>query len=200
MSAELKTGQIAKASPRCTARIAGALYSFAIVTAVLGEFVIHGKLGLALGLALGLIAVACYLAVTLLVYAIFQPVSRILSLVAVGFSCAGLALEALRWDPRGIDVAMVLHAVYCGLIGYLAFRSTFLPRILGVLMMFAGVVWLTNLSPALASSLVPYGTIAGLVGEAALMLWLLVFGLNVQRWMERATAARRLRSPRPMHA
>jgi len=196
MSAELKTGQIAKASPRCTARIAGALYSFAIVTAVLGEFVIHGKLGL----ALGLIAVACYLAVTLLVYAIFQPVSRILSLVAVGFSCAGLALEALRWDPRGIDVAMVLHAVYCGLIGYLAFRSAFLPRILGVLMMFAGLVWLTNLSPALADSLSPYGAVAGLVGEAALMLWLLVFGLNVQRWMERATAARRLRSPRPMHA
>lgn len=196
MSAELKTGQTGDASPRRTARIAGLLYSLAILAAVVGEFVIHGKLGLALGLA----AVACYVAVTLLIYAIFQPVSRTLALVAVSFSFAGLALEALRWNPGGIDIAMVLHAVYCGLIGYLAFRSTFLPRILGVLMIFAGLVWLTNLSPALADSLSPYGTVAGLVGEAVLMLWLLVFGLNVQRWMERATAARRLRSSRPMHA
>lgn len=196
MSAELKPAQIAEASPRCRARIAGALYSLAILAAVLGEFVIHGKLGL----ALGLIAVGCYVAVTLLVYAIFKPVSRALSLAAVSFSLAGLALEALRWDPRGIDIAMVLHAVYCGLIGYLTFRSTFLPRILGVLMMFAGLIWMSNLAPALVDSLSPYGTIAGLVGEAALMLWLLVFGLNVQRWMEQAVTARLLRSSGPMHA
>lgn len=196
MSAELKTGQIAEASPRRTARLAGVLYSLAILAAILGEFVIHGKLGL----ALGLVAVACYVAVTLLMYAIFEPVSRMLTLVAVSFSLVGLALEALRWNPGGIDIAMVFHAVYCGLIGYLAFRSNFLPRILGVLMMLAGLVWLTNLSPALADSLSPYGTVAGLVAEAAFMLWLLVFGLNVQRWMEQATAAHRLRSSRPMHA
>lgn len=196
MSAELRTGQIADASPRPTARLAGVLYSLAILAAVLGEFVIHGKLGLALGLA----AVACYVAVTLLIYAIFLPVSRMLALIAVLFSLAGLILEALRWNPGGIDIAMVFHAAYCGLIGYLAFRSSFLPRILGVLMMFAGLVWLTNLSPTLADSLSPYGTVAGLVGEAALMLWLLVFGLNVQRWMEQATAARQLPSSHPMHA
>lgn len=196
MSAALKMGQIAEASPRLKARMAGVCYLLAIAAAVLGEFVIHGKLGLALGLT----AVACYVAVTLLMYAIFKPVNRTLSLFAVSFSFAGLVLEALRWNPRGMDVAMVLHAVYCLLIGYLALRAAFLPRILGVLMMFAGLVWMSNLSPTLADSLAPYGTVAGLLGEAALMLWLLLLGLNAQRWIAQATATRQWRSSRPMHA
>lgn len=195
MSAEWKMGQIAQGSPRCKARIAGFSYLLAVVAAVLGEFVIHGTLGLALGLT----AVACYVVVTLLMYVIFKPVSRVLCLFAVSFSLAGLILEALRWNPRGVDVAMVLHAAYCLLIGYLALRAAFLPRILGVPMMLAGFVWMTNLSPTLADSLAPYGTVAGLLGEAALMLWLLIFGLNSERWMEQA-AARQWRSSRPMHA
>jgi hypothetical protein len=49
---------------------------------------------------------------------------------------------------------LVLFGFYCLLIGYLIFKSTFLPRILGVMMAIAGVGWLIFLSP-LASHLAP---------------------------------------------
>ena len=61
----------------------------------------------------------------------------------------------------------------------LIFKSTFLPRILGALMAFAGLVWLIYLSPPLANYLSPYNTAAGILGEGLPMLWLLVFGVNV---------------------
>jgi Domain of unknown function (DUF4386) len=72
------------------------------------------------------------------------------------------------------------------LIGYLVFRSTFLPRILGVLMAIGG---LTDLSTPLTKHLSPYNMITGFTGEGLLMLWLLVIGVNAQRWHAQATAA-----------
>jgi Domain of unknown function (DUF4386) len=75
------------------------------------------------------------------------------------------------------------------LTGYLFFKSTFLPQILGVLMAFAGLGWLTFLSPPLANYLSPYILVLGFLAEASLMLWLLVMGVNVQRWKEQASAA-----------
>ena len=74
-------------------------------------------------------------------------------------------------------------------IGYLIFKSTFLPRILGVLMALFGVGWLMFLSPSVANHLLAYIEIVGIVAEAALMLWLLVKGVNVERWKEQASAA-----------
>jgi len=65
----------------------------------------------------------------------------------------------------------------------------FLPRILGVPMAFAGLGWLTFLSPPLANYLSPYILVLGFLAELALMLWLLVMGVNVQRWNEQASAA-----------
>ena len=85
---------------------------------------------------------------------------------------------------------MVFHGLFCLLIGYLIFRSTFLPRILAALMAFAGLGWLTYLSPQLAINLSPYNVALGLLGEALVMLWLLVIGLNAQKWKELATARR----------
>ena len=64
------------------------------------------------------------------------------------------------------------------------------PRILGVLMAFAGLGWLTFLSPPLANYLSPYIVVLGFLAELSLMLWLLVMGVNVQRWKEQASAAR----------
>jgi hypothetical protein len=72
------------------------------------------------------------------------------------------------------------------MIGYLIFRSAFLPRILGVLMVLAGLGWLTFLSPPLGNSLIPYNELLGGLAEISLMLWLLVIGVNIQRWEEQA--------------
>jgi len=56
-------------------------------------------------------------------------------------------------------------------------------------MAFAGLCWLTFLSPPLANYLSPYVVALGVLAELALMLWLLVMGVNVQRWKEQASAA-----------
>ncbi|PYQ27390.1 MAG: hypothetical protein DMF57_18420 [Acidobacteria bacterium] len=70
---------------------------------------------------------------------------------------------------------------------YFSDRSTFLPRALGVLMAFGGLGWLTFLSPALAKVLSPYNLAPGILGEGVLTLWLLVFGVNAERWKEQAS-------------
>ena len=100
-----------------------------------------------------------------------------------------LALMFLKLYGQCFNISFVFFGFYCLLIGYLIFRSTFLPRILGAGMAFAGLGWLTFLSPALAHHLVPYILAAG-IGEISLTLWLLVAGVNAQRWKEQASAAR----------
>ena len=100
-----------------------------------------------------------------------------------------LALLLLKLQAHAYNIGLVFFGFYCILIGYLIFRSLFLPRILGALMVFAGLGWLTFLSPPLANHLSPYILAPGLLGEGSLMLWLLVIGVNAQRWKEQAGAA-----------
>ena len=101
-----------------------------------------------------------------------------------------LAFMFLEFYGQGFSIALVFFGFYCLLIGYLIFRSTFLPRFLGVLMTFAGLAWLTFLSPPLANYLSPYNLAVGALAELSLTLWCLVMGVNVQRWKDQASAPR----------
>ena len=177
--------RIAEASPRFKARVAGVLSLLSLLAAVLGEFIVRGRLEI----PGDLIAVSAMVAVTLLLYDLFKPVNKGLSLLAASFNLVGLTCGALRWNPRGIDTPVVLNGFYCFLIGYLVFRSTFLPRILGALMAFAGLGWVTYLSPQFAGHLSPYNLAAGVLGQESVMLWLLVKGVDDQRWKDQAGAA-----------
>ena len=172
-------------SPRARARLAGAFYVLSVLTAIFSESLGHGRVAV----AAGLVAVALYVAVTLFMYAVFKPMNRSLALLAACSNLVCLTFEALRWNPRGVDIALVFHGIYCLLIGYIAFGSTFLPRILGPLMAFGGLAWLTFGSPPLAQRLSPYNIAAGFLGVGSLMLWLLVIGVNGERWKEQAGAA-----------
>jgi hypothetical protein len=100
-----------------------------------------------------------------------------------------LAQMLLDLNGQAGYIALVFFGVFNLLIGYLVFRSTFLPRILGVLMALSGLGWLTSLSPPLAHYLLAPIEVIGILAEASLMLWLLVMGVNSQRWTERAVAA-----------
>jgi len=231
--------RIAEASPRPRARVTGVVYSLYFLTAVLGEFFLRGLVVdgdaaatannilahqplFRLGFATGLIATACYIAVTALFYDLFKPVNRTLSLIAAFFSLVGcailafsslfqlplvvlggsqylsvfkveqlraLALMFFELNTQAGNICVVFFGVYCLLIGYLIFRSAFLPRILGALMALAGLGWLTFLSPPLANHLSPYNLVLGFLAELSLCLWLLVRGVNVQRWKQQASAA-----------
>lgn len=99
-----------------------------------------------------------------------------------------LALMLFDLYAQAVQVALVFFAVYCILIGYLVARSGFLPAALGVTMAVAGLGWLTYLWPPLAGHVSRYVQGFGILAELALMLWLLVRGVNVARWNERAGA------------
>jgi uncharacterized protein DUF4386 len=90
---------------------------------------------------------------------------------------------------RANDIGLIFFGLHCFGVGYLIFRSTFMPRFIGALMMIAGLGWLTFLSPPLANSLAPFNMIPGAIGELSLTFWLLVKGVNVQRWTEQASAS-----------
>src|SRR5579864_1607662 len=184
------TGGIAEASPRLKARITGIVYLLYFLTAVSAE-VFVGRGRLVLYDAVNLIAYAFYIAVTLLFYYMFKPVNRSLSLLAAFFSlvgCANDVLSLFNLAPYKIS-SLVFFGPYCLLLGYLIFRSTFLPRILGVLMAFAGLGWLIFLSP-IENRLSTYLKVLGFVAELSLCLWLVVKGVNVQLWKEQASATR----------
>jgi hypothetical protein len=189
MSAAVMMKRIAEASPRFKARMAGVFFLLTMLTAAFTEFVVRGRLSFAADLAAGIVEVSGMVAVTLLLNYIFKPVNRGLSLLAASFNLGALTFEALQLQPRGVGIGLLLHGFYWLLIGYLIFRSTFLPRILGALMMIAGLGWLTYLSPPLANYLSPYNLASALLAEGLVMLWLLVMGVNVQRWKEQARAA-----------
>jgi Domain of unknown function (DUF4386) len=100
-----------------------------------------------------------------------------------------LALLSLNVGAQAGTVALAFFGSFQLALGYLIYRSGFLPRILGVLIALAGVGWLTFLWPPLANALLTPIEVAGFVAEAALMLWLLVMGVNARRWQDRASAA-----------
>ncbi len=177
-TASKAAGPITEVSPRLKARVAGVFYTITVVTSLFAFFPGRGS---PLGHAAGLIAGAAYLVVALLLYDLLKPVSRSLSLLAALFSVVGIARS---------DDSIFFFGFYCVLLGYLIYKSTFFPRALGVLMALAGLGLLINafktlLPPALEHPLSVAGfTLDG--GEIVFTLWLLVMGVNVQKWEETA--------------
>jgi len=192
MSTTVMVERITGASPDFKARMAG---FFWLMTALTGTL----TLVLRLGAAANLIASACYVVATLLVYQLLKPVNRSLSVLAALSSLLGCAIGALSGlFHLGLGGApFMFFGLHCLLTGYLILRSTFLPRMVGTLMVTSGLGWLTfsssNLlwSPPLARLLSPYMMALGILGEVVLTVWLLVAGVNVQRWKEQASLAGR---------
>jgi hypothetical protein len=97
-----------------------------------------------------------------------------------------LALIFLKLNASAFEIDLVFFGFWCVLAGYLIFRSTFLPRILGVLLAIDGLGWATYMYPPLASYLFPFIAAASALAEIPLQLWLVVMGVNPQRWKEQA--------------
>lgn len=91
------------------------------------------------------------------------------------------ALLALKVHGDGYDLSLVFFGIYCLMLGWLAWRSNFLPKVIGALMALAGACYILNsvadlAAPAFAHMLSPHLMDPTLIGEAALALWLLAFG------------------------
>ena len=96
-----------------------------------------------------------------------------------------LALLFLKVNDRGAAMALAFFGFEALFNGYLVFRSTFLPRILGVLSMLGGLGWLTFLYPPLGNRVFLYVAVFALLGSAAMIFWLIVFGVREDLWWER---------------
>ncbi len=236
------TERVAEASPRSLARMAGVCQALEGTTATFGQVIVLGRLVVSgnaaataanivgheqlfwLGFTSSLIGVIFHLAWALLLYDLFKPVNRRVSLFAVFVIVVGCAIQALtsvlylgpmlilnagsslsaltaeqlhalayifvRCNGYAFNTYLVFFGLWCVLIGFLIFRSTFMPRILGVLLSIAGFGWMIYLVPPLAIRLfIPYIAGASALGEIPVLLWLLVVGVNPQRWKEQASAA-----------
>lgn len=100
------------------------------------------------------------------------------------------ALLFLQLNAQAFNIYLIFFGFWLIPTGYLIFRSTFFPRIIGVLLALDGVGWATYLWPPLAATLYPVIAVVAAFGEIPLLLWLLVVGVNEQRWQAQASAAR----------
>jgi hypothetical protein len=94
-----------------------------------------------------------------------------------------LSLFFLKLQSQGYGISLLLFAFYFPLIGYLVYKSNFLPQILGFIYTLAGVGYLVNslamfLYPHLAGYLFPYVLLPALIGETSMSLWLIFRGLK----------------------
>ena len=106
-----------------------------------------------------------------------------------GFSLLQLrqtALMSLQFYAQTFQISFVMFALFDLVLGYLIYKSTYLPRILGVFWLIAGVGGLTFLWAPLAKALWPYALLPAGLAEIGLTLWLLVRGVDLPKWRERA--------------
>ena len=95
-----------------------------------------------------------------------------------------LAMLFLYLRQNGFMIAQIFFGAWLFPLGYLVFKSGFLPRILGIVLMIHSVFWLMTF---LQSFLLPdFGAITyvsyplGFIAEFGLTLWLLIIGAKDQ--------------------
>jgi hypothetical protein len=165
-----------------------------------------------------------------LLYVIFRPVSRTISLAAAFSRVAEAVVQATNLLTSSLALLVVggtgylatfereqrdalvllaldandfmllvwglFFALHLLLLGYLVYRSGFLPRILGVLLALASLGYFaesygTILSPGASDALGIVVVVLAVPGELAFALWLAIKGVDEEKWNERALRAER---------
>ena len=220
-------------SPRPAARVVGAVWLLYVATGIVGGLLAQGGITPAntaaaltnilshqtqyrAGVAVGLFANALYVVLTALLYGLFAPVNRSLSMTAAFLSLVGCvvqilatmlqlapisflrdtalatvfttdqlraaALVCLKLYGQTFQISVVMFAMFEVVLGYLIYRSTFSPRVFGILFLVAGLTWMTYFWPPLGNAIsyvaLPF---AGLT-ELAFAIWLFVKGVDVPAW------------------
>jgi hypothetical protein len=98
-----------------------------------------------------------------------------------------MAYLAIKSHGNGYALALLFFGFTFLVHGYLISKSGFLPRVLGILIQVAGVGYLMNtlalyLAPDFQARIFPAVLVPAFVAEASLCLWLLVKGVNVEKW------------------
>lgn len=96
-----------------------------------------------------------------------------------------LAYFFVRLHSQGLNIAQIFWGLWLFPMGYLVFKSGFLPRILGVLLMIGCFGYVIQSFAAFLSynlNIIFYTS----WGELLFLLWLLIKGVDVEQWKKRA--------------
>ena len=97
---------------------------------------------------------------------------------------------ALKSHVHGFGIALLFFGPFFLIAGRLIFRSGYFPRFIGILYQIAGAGYLVNgfcliLAPAFAGTIFVVIAIPVFVGEASFCAWLLLKGVDLERWKAR---------------
>jgi uncharacterized protein DUF4386 len=193
-------------SPRALARLAGALYlvnivlgAFAIgyVSSAIGSDVKGHELLFRTGIAAHVIVTLTNVPLAVIFYELFKVVNRRLALLEAFFTLVATAVEVSdvvsqlatlsAAHSAGYDISTIFFGFDIVTLGYLVWVSSLVPRAIGVLLVVDAVAYVVYafadiLAPGFAAHLVPWIQLPALAGEGSLTVWLLVFGVDSQRW------------------
>jgi hypothetical protein len=126
-----------------------------------------------------------------------------LAILKSGNNSSGFTQEQLQFivyklgqlQATGFNLALVFFGFYCISVGYLIFKSTFLPQIAGIMMAIGGLCYIINsfasfIAPHFAGTLFPFIQIPSGLAELTFCLCLLIMGVNTVRWKEKENTAR----------
>ena len=168
-----------------------------VLTALLYVLLRPVSRALSLGAAFARLAMTVIMGVNLLPY-----FTALLLLSGAGYLSVfepdqldALVLLFLNAHGYGVFIWQMFFGFHLAVLGYLIFKSGYFPWILGVVMVFAALGYLID---AYGNILFPnyeeiFGVIVGVtavIGELPFFLWLLIKGVNVQRYNERAQQSR----------
>jgi hypothetical protein len=108
-----------------------------------------------------------------------------------------LALFFFNAHGVGYTISLLFFGFSILILGYLIFKSGYLPKILGILLIVASLGYLVDgFANVLLINYADYADILGtvvfgpaLIAELAVALWLLIKGVRVKEWRERALEA-----------
>ena len=102
---------------------------------------------------------------------------------------ATLSLLSLNIQTQGYAIGLVFFGFYCLIVGYVIYKSKFLPKLFGVLYAISGLCYLVNsftmfLSKGFENPLFLYLAIPIFIGELSFCLWLLIKGIDTTKMIQ----------------
>lgn len=99
---------------------------------------------------------------------------------------------SLKLHDIGFGIGLLFFGFTCLVNGYLIVRSGYFPKTIGVLIQIAGLCYLTNsfallLAPKFENIIFPAILFPAFIGELSFCLWLIVKGVNFEKWNKQIT-------------
>ena len=97
-----------------------------------------------------------------------------------------LSLLSIKLHGSGYNISLLFFGLHLIILGYLIYKSAFLPKFLGVLLLIGGLCYIINsftwfLFPTFVKTIYPAILIPCSIGELIFSLWLLIKGLKTKK-------------------